>query len=184
MSRFCILFTALFLAAFLPDAARAVDAPQTTLSLQATKYRACASDSDCTTYETRCSAPFSVNKMSKAELDKWSYNEPVRCAVNKVNPTLVPACVSGMCSFEARTEARALERRDPRYCESAADCVPVKNACGQAAAFNRAHADKQQADSLAANPLGNCSWVENAPVMRTECRLNRCAVIMDNQARR
>lgn len=152
------------------------------LNLSDPRYRSCSVNSDCTSYQTRCGAPVAVNKISKPELDSWQYSQPVNCSVSKVNPNNVPTCVSGFCAFRTMTGTRALEERNPRYCESASDCQAVSDPCGNIGAYNIRHAAQKDADMKAANPQGICPRVMNKPLMRVECRMNRCNALVDNYA--
>lgn len=148
------------------------------VNVQDPRYRVCETSSDCTLFRYQCSPPISVNKTSLPLLNSMQSTQPVSCAVNKATSD-VPTCVRGYCVFEAMTNARALEERDERYCETAADCQAVVNACGQPAAFNKNFAQKKIADYAAANPAANCRWREDHPVVGAECRLNRCAAVVD-----
>lgn len=162
--------------------ARAAQVDVDYLNLQEPRYRACNVNSDCTSFQTRCGAPVAVNKFSKPELDAWQYSQPVNCKVAKTNPMNVPSCVSGYCQFRTMTGARALEERDPRYCEQASDCQAVSDPCGNIGAYNIKVAAQKDADMKASNPMGNCQHVSNKPLMRVECRLNRCNAVVDNYA--
>jgi hypothetical protein len=151
------------------------------------RYRQCSTRADCVSATlTPCSAPIAINRDALPIVEAWyNYVAPrVSCNVSKVNPTIAPNCLGGICGWSAIGYIAAHEDTErPTWCHTVEDCTVATDSCGHHHPVNLAHRDiMQQGFDVNPTPVRTCDWIEKRPILELRCASNSCRVLLDNHA--